>query len=118
MEVKPTIDSRDEPEGGIWHVRLEADQDKRFRFVDKNGLPRDDYSGRVMWVGSRSDTRIPDGVRYHLPYQHNNELLDGFLPPHFQFPNVRSSGGYLLHLIMDRGSVTSGGYFEEFTPQA
>lgn len=121
MEATPT-DNADRPDGGKWHIRLVPNAGNRFRFVDENGQPRDDpgddyCSGDVLWVGDRGETRIPEGASAHLPYQPDHTLLDMTLPPHPELSNVRSGGGYLLHLTTQRGSATTGGYFEEFTPQ-
>lgn len=118
MEATPT-NSADRPDGGIWHIRLEADPGKHFRFVTESGQGIGDTSGRVMWAGDVGEIHIPYGVSAHLPHQPDHTLLDITFPPDHQLPNVRSNGGYLLHLVTPDGYTETGGYsFEEFVPPA
>jgi hypothetical protein len=118
MRATSIFDRSDKPNYGSYPIRLEADEDRLFRFVDQNGQPRNGWAGDTIWVGDSDEKTVSRGAAMHLPDQRDDTLLDMTFPPHPELPNVRSVGGYLVHLVVAEGGTvgTTAPYFEEFTP--
>jgi hypothetical protein len=97
-----------------------SDPNGRFRLVGRGGLLIVDGEARPPYIGTKVEIEgVPDYAASQLPYQPNDNLLDHHLPPDPERPNVRTTGGHMLHLFLEDGSEvrTRPGAFEELASE-